>query len=340
MTEKTSDNDERKIVLPQGDYAAYLATVAADMADEKLKRRETRWRTIISVGIAALAIFGYANLSSFMSGITERVEKTTKSEIDKVFKERYETLREEVDAKLAFVQINTLASSFKENGSINERDKQSVLAQAKIIRDSMDLLEPNQFIRPLYTIIDAFDAARLGGEIDQLDTEIRPLLEDYEGTVRVLLQHYGLRLAGAIQLQDADINRFRNYAAVAREDHSLHEYAAVWELALNVKENGNTKTRAGEEIIRDVLYLHPTKKDTFARYINYFTSDQSTKTGEIVRIQNIFATIKDVYSENLLQLFSDNDDEYGYYPLGSRNLKELEELKENLLRRRREADVQ
>lgn len=75
-------SDQNKTVaLPEGEYAQYLSTLAANIADERIIKRDQKWRSFMSVVITILAIFGFINISSIKSELNSNIV-SIKSEVD------------------------------------------------------------------------------------------------------------------------------------------------------------------------------------------------------------------------------------------------------------------
>jgi len=151
--------------------------------------------------------------------------------------------------------------------------------------------------------VDAFFAAGLTGNIDEIDDLFQRNLASYQGTVVTLVNHYGQQIVGSplpIEEQSqTTIRRFKKYIEAAKSNN-FPELALLWILLSEFKSSNFQKNTTTDELIHDIQFLNGEDRANFYEYLQLYrdpTIWQQTVTEEGSRIGKVTNQLLATYPE-------------------------------------------
>lgn len=305
--------EEKKIVLPEGEYADYLATLAANIADERIAKREQKWRTITGLVITALAVLGFVNLSSIRDELAQKVDTAVQSKLpglvanfvesnkSTIFGEPLEQVRSDLETRIAFVRLLLIAEELGRGSGFTEETRDAAVTLITIVSENSNIVSSSEFSGPLEKILDAFLRANQSFFIDQIETSLGERMLGSKGITLSMVQHYGMKISGSVRADEQDIATFQKYATAARERYDFPEATLPFELMLDFISSEMTRTSTGASLLQNASHLEPSEIQSFVGLIDILRNGEfyETITGEIERTEERFATLYDVYREEI-----------------------------------------
>jgi len=311
---------ENTIALPEGEYAEYLATLAANIADEKIRSREQKWRAFVSILITILAIFGFSNIVSIEKNLFSKlefkistmlpveVENYVERNREKILGDSLEKINEEIESRIAFMQLFNISMELSDG--VNEGDgftfeqRDVALELIDKVARNKKIVDSPEFTVPVEKIVDAFLDMGESFHIDKIDKSLGPRIIRSEGISYSMAEHYGIRVTGAIEVNPREEELFQKYALILTEVFHSTGMPAAFKMALNYKKSGNTKTNYGEGIIQDLEYSDYFDKERFIEIFDFYRSEKfgSNKTGESERIEELFKNTYSAYKGEIESL--------------------------------------
>jgi hypothetical protein len=311
---------ENTIALPEGEYAEYLATLAANIADEKIRSREQKWRAIVSILITILAIFGFSNIFQIEKNLFSKmefklstmlpieVENYVERNREKILGDSLQKVNEEIESRIAFMQLYNISLELSEgvikgDGFTFEQRDVALGLIDKVARNKK-IVDSPEFSVPIGKIVDAFLRANESFYIDKIDKSLAPRITQSEGISYSMAEHYGTRITGAIEVNPREEKLFLKYALILTEAFQSPGMPAAFKMALNYKKEGNTKTKYGEGIIQDLKHSNQFDKEGFITTFDLYRSTEfySEKTGENERIEELFKNTYLAYMDEIESL--------------------------------------
>lgn len=324
-----SDGDQ--VFLPTGEYADYLAVKAAEIANNRAEAREKRWRAILAGVLAVVALIGYSDLRTV-------TRNTVQTVVDDYFEmnrnilvgEAFGDVLQEIDSKIAFVQLSTLAADIwkRKTGFTNaERDAANALLKEALLSETVT--SKPQFTTTVYNLVASYAAADLEGYVDELESIVGSVGISDRNVAGVFLTHYGLRVAGSVRMEEADKERMNRYAD-AVEQHKFPELSTQWRMALAHRQAGGKRSPIVESLLENVSFFTPEEQSKFFKLLEATSTlrgPQSQLTGKLVRAAELFQGIQERYRPEFAQLRERVDAAPG---VGTDLSERLEELIERL----------
>lgn len=323
-----NENTDKEIVLPEGEYASYMATKAGEVADAKIREREKTWIayiglavTIAGLAVAGLAALGFLNITTMVDGLVRKsveekikpeVEEALPKEIEAYIKENHaeimdgtlEEIAQNVDSVIAFVQLYHVARELEEAGVFSKDKRDLAIELLKKAARSPDIAASPEFLVALEKIIDAFAAAELWTEIDKLEDLFENHIRDSLGIVMSMILHYGKQVAGSIGIIESDVNKFNKYAIEISDAFNYPEFAAPFQLAIDVKRNKNKRTKFGEGILQDVSHYSNEETQSFLLLMDKMVEGRPVElmTGHAERTRDLFIQTHELYAHEIHEL--------------------------------------
>lgn len=312
-SEESNENNNSRIVLPAGEYADYLATLAGNIADERIKSREQKWRAFMGAILTALAVLGFANLSSIEEDISSKValsvqtklpievEKYIDANRSKILGDSLQKVNAEVESRIAFMQLYNASVELSKGGGFTSDQRDTAVALIAKVAKNNEIVNSPEFAGPIENIIDAFLGADQSLYIDKIENSLEERISKSRGITLSMVQHYGMRVTGSKEIKGNDKSLFDKYAQLAAEVFKSPEAAAPFQLAINYKQNANSKTEYGLGIIQDISNFPASDRNLFIEYIDNLRSGgfYKRKTGKIERIEALFVSVYEAYKDEI-----------------------------------------
>lgn len=317
MTGTQGAQPEKQIVLPEGEYADYLAQRAGKIADESASKRELAYRTLFGAVLGVLAFLGYSSLSTLETNVETRVSSSLDQKLrgdlrqafqdnrPEMVREATALLRDEVDAKLALIQFSLIARDLSDDGrtgfSPTERDAAiSLLKRATV---SEDVKNSEELRAALEKVVDAFYQADLAADIDLLDEALEEVAIDTRGIVMTLTSHYGIRVSGDAELSPPLISRFKKYAKASHR-FQLPEIALPYQIALAFREASFRRNDISTKYFNDAATLADAERQQFVRILrgHSFAGITPDADAKLNRVGELFSILMSEYSGELEEI--------------------------------------
>ena len=316
-------NNEQPIAIPEGEYANYLANLAADIADKKTRERDTRWRTISGLVVTLFALFGYTNFSSIRDTMEKRIEtveaqlnveidKKISEEVtayienngEKIIGETIKNLKKDFESRLALLQLVIVASEMRQDDSFTNEARGTVVSLLEIVSSDHKLAGSDQFAKPLEDIVDSFLGADLESYIDDIDNKLRDRISSRQGIVGSMLHHYGLRILGAVKLDETAVARLRHYATAYADRFNSPELSAPYLLGLAFIQAGHNRDTEGEAFFEDARYWTAEEREIFVGLTSTLKNGDFYKepTGKTKRVEKLMSRVFEAYEPEFRDL--------------------------------------
>lgn len=314
MSSETSSvsqtQSQKAVVIPEGEYAKYLANLAGEMAEEKAKKRETAWHSGIAIVFGALAFLGYSNLSSmkgelreiieFQIGnhLPEAVEKYVSGNRSQILGSSLGQLQLETDSKLALYQLALLTKDLAnpERNSFTDEERDLANALVKEVVKTPALVEKPQFVKALADLAKAFLLADLTQYLDELDDTVGQVGLKSHDFVNVMSTHYGMRVVGSAEVPPDLLKRFEKYLNAA-EKYKDPERAIMWRALYAYKKEGGPNF-ATQKLLQDASFLGDKDLQAFLERLKAMSMLQPV-TGTTARISELATKLTKAYSKDL-----------------------------------------
>lgn len=329
-----------KVVLPEGDYAQYLVTKAGDIANAKIRERENKWRAFSGLAITILAVLGFANLSSIESDIESKIDFKIKqklpSEVElyiennrtKIVGDSLEKVTQDVASRIAFMQLYNISIELSKVDEFSTEQRDTAVGLLEKVAKNPDIVNSPEFSGPLEKIIDSFLAADQSIEIDKLESLLGERIHKSEGIVLSMVLHYGMRVTESKEIAESDVNTFSEYAKTALKSFNYPGTVMPYQLAINVKQNSNSKTKFGVGILQDVEYFEAEEVIQFLNIMDTMREGNlyTFATGQGKRAEELFSQTHELYKteiELLREIVADIDTDSN---LDSEKINKLPEM--------------
>lgn len=310
--------DEAQIILPEGEYAKYLANLAAELADAKIHARETRWRAVVGAIISAVALLGYANLSSIngdLQGKLEIAEARLSAQLDKsvgievksyidnnraeLVGDTLDKVQSDLEARLSLLQLVIAAAELRESDSFSNEARGAVVSLLQTVSQNDELVSSPQFAKPLEDIVQSFLAADQETYIDNIDDKLRNVISDKSGITASMIHHYGLRVLGAVEPHATDVGRLMHYARTASDSFNSPEDGAPYLLGLAFRQAGYQRDPVGEGIFADAGHWPSADRNEFLRLATVLRDGKfhTESTGKTDRVESLMARVFVAYGK-------------------------------------------
>jgi len=320
---------DRKIVLPEGEYAQYLATLAAEIADSKAQKREGKWRSIAAAGFTLIAFFGFLNLNSIEADLDQKIEEAEtrvntnvtnliQTEVREFITNNRETLigRElerlqlDLDQRLALLQLVIVANDLREGDGFTHETRSAAVELLEIVSNNKSIVETAQFTKPLQDIVDAFLAADQQTFIDDIDNKLRDVVSKQPGIVQSMVNHYGFRVLGSVARDELVVEKLTYYSELISHAYNSPELAAPFLLGSAFIASNYSKDTIGEGLIDDAKHWSISERATFLDLLNTLESENfvENSTGDSTRISDLMSKVKIEYDSELVELLGESDD--------------------------------
>lgn len=312
-------------MLPEGEYAKYLAELAARIADERAKARETRWRGFIAGALTILAFLGYTSLASLKADLKAVLGAQVSQEVsasvasyfaqnkDRIVGEALKEIQQQVDSRIAFVQFVDIVNELeKRTTGFSNQERDTANALLKEVIATSDLVERPQFKLALEKLLDTYAAADLEAYIDDIDNILGDVATSTEGISITMTIHYGFRVTGKAELEDADVTRFEKYADAA-ERHKFPEVSTPFRMGLAFRRADQKPTDTTRNLLENARHFSPGEQRTFIESLESYQEigDGPDSTGKLVRVGRLFTALWSGHAAELAALKTQSEQSPG-----------------------------
>lgn len=302
-------------MLPEGEYAAYLAQKAAEIADQRSRTREIQWRSFAGLVVTVLAVLGFSNLSSLRTDLRDllkadvrdqvstTVEQYVSSNLKGLVSATMEAKTREFDARFAAAQFAPLASQIAAAPSVNAADRDAANALLAEAIKSEQVTQMPQFRRVLEQLVDAYHEADLEADVDRVHEVLETVALETPGIAFTMGRHYGMRAIGAAEPESDVLVRFRTYVK-ANARHGTDIATIPFRIALAMRETGAARDRTIARLLDDVRHGRDRYRTVFLDDIETlaeFGSD-GTPNGKYYRVGRAFTAFLTEFSDELATL--------------------------------------
>lgn len=342
MTEPKPTTDQRTILLPEGEYAAYLANRAAAAADEQVRRRETRWHALLTGLFAVAAFLGYWNLQAQRSDLDKAIENVEKrldkaieniekrlakdiesaarNELPKLTRDYFReggreimaepiaAVRDEFEAQTAFVQFVALARRLDEaTSSVSFADRDLAIRLLERAIKLPKIRESEEFLLSLERLIRALVDSRNIEALEDIDSKIREHLGRRQQIVAHMLRHYGHLVFGEAQVTPQMTERYEHYLAQAKR-HGIRVRTAVFTPAYSFQQAGLRRNPTTEEQLKDLSSLPQSQLREALQLVDTYVIGHGEKGAfrqpypYALRIQKVYAGLTTAYKKEFDEL--------------------------------------
>lgn len=308
-----NDMDDNRIVLPEGEYAEYLATLAANIADARIKERENKWRAILGLIVTIVAVLGVTNISSIKDDLKSKIELDIKTKVpdevakyvdqnrSKIVGESLESVNNEVESRIAFMQLFNISLELSKGTGFTRDQRDAAVGLIEKVSKNNKIVDSPEFAGPLEKIVDAFLRADQALYIDKIESSLEERIAKSHGITLSMVQHYGMRVSGSKVVDDREKALFDKYARLAAEAFRTPEASAPYQIAIDYKVNGNKRSQFGAGVLQDVGQLSPEEQTSFLQLFDVLRNGKfyTHITGEIERIENLFKSAYSAYENEI-----------------------------------------
>lgn len=312
-TNSNQATEKGRLQLSDSEFVKYIAETAAQICDEKTKKREAVYRSIFGIVIGFLAIFGYTNLANLKSDtkslVFAEIKPTISDEVKQFFEnnrerltgERFKLLEAKIEEQIQlseFVRLAAELNNREESFTKGERD--AAVEFLKRLSKSKEIRSSQQFKLASSYVLRAFAQAGLDENIDIITNAIDDVISSDPEACEILVQHYGMRVIGAVSISPELNAKFDKLAKQARI-HGLQSLTFPFEIMREYKKAPGPVNSQVELVWQEVRHLEPKEKAVFIVGIRR-TLNEAPKSGMQERMKQIITAFNKDYRERIDQL--------------------------------------
>lgn len=295
-------------------YDALVSDAAQSVERTMQERDSERWKWIGIVASVIAALIGFWGIRSF-SDLRNKVAQDIREDLEDsdLMKRLVESsvqahVTADIDKRLhvvakelAFYRLSNLASSLRSGTGFTNTERDAAMASLDEIRTETSIIKRKEFADVLEKIVDAFTSADLDFQVDVIELQLSPIIEETSGIVQTLIHHYGMRVIGEVQPDAQTLDRFKKYAAVCKR-RRLYELALPHMMVLEYRDKKNNWQSIIDGLIQDAENLEDkelaTVKNLLVRNADP-TRVAKKPTGQVLRFSQAYEAFLAEYCQRL-----------------------------------------
>lgn len=293
-------------------YRSLVSDVSQEV-DKLARERDTeRWKLIGIVATIFLAVIGFLGFHSLSDlrrkvamdvaedlrnhdTIKSLVEEAVRAHVTSDIEKRLRTVAKE----LAFYRLSNLATSILAGKGFTNSERDAAVASLEELKDETGIISRKEFADVLEKIIDSFASADLDFEIDSIDESLELVIMDSMGIIQTLMNHYGMRVLGDIEVSPSTVERFQKYAEACKRKR-YYELALPYLMVLEHSEKRDGWESRIQALLQDATHLESKEQQIVVEMIATRSDHDAVAkklTGQIVRFCSKFKAFADEFGD-------------------------------------------
>ena len=278
--------DLKTVTVPEFEFMKIISERSADQVDQKMRDRELKWRSLITLVVGGLAILGYSNINSIReqtlqsvrqeiadasAGMTNSIASrftaleeslrreallTAEESVNQLFSERFTGMLDELRRDSMLGQLDIKLDGLENRGSYNVYDEDILIDTLSSLSMIEGIEENSKYQRVVERAVDNFFLADSPANIaNMLDIAERTML-NVEGVHFTMYDFFAIEFLRSATISRETQDAFQEF--VRRSEHmelrpvteAGKRYA---ELVLDFRLAGNRRTDVGDALAAEVL---------------------------------------------------------------------------------------
>lgn len=281
----------------------FVADKAAALADTRLAARENRWRAVVTVLFAVLALLGYKDISSIRSDTKAAVYAELRPEVGRVVQEEIQQYLERNSARLIGQRIESTEKALRTQitmarliqsayaldraDSYTDEERDAVIDLLREAATNQTVAASKDFGVALKRTLGSLIAADQEYHVERLENELRESIQASAVCSEQLLKYLAIKVLGRPDPNPKRTNEFAVYLDICEHRHRLVAPCFFRMLHEHSKPGSSSRLIIAYQIDRTAV-MSPQKQqfflalvDEFCRYAGHEDSVEMRRTGEL-----------------------------------------------------------
>ena len=266
---------------------------AADIVDKKVQQREEHFMKLLTLVVAVGTTIGILLASAAIRWyVSEAVVESTSA------------MNQRLDNEISYQRLANISLSIERSSEFSPNERDAAMELLRVAAQERDISNRADLMVSVEKVIDAFHAAGLGSDLNQINDLFGDSLIWHGGIAFTMIEHYGQKLVGSglpLSSMAAEHDVLTRYmvGAPASQTPELQGQVHFWKMFIEFMRSG--KSRATDNLVAGAYGLQDDAgKQTLGRQIWWCqdaTRWQDPVTPEGMEIERIFGEFIDTYPE-------------------------------------------
>lgn len=274
------------------DQTANIVTRVVDIVDKRLQQREEHFMKLLTLVVAVGTTVGIILASAAIRWyVSEAVSESTSA------------MNQRLDNEISYQRLANLSLSIERSSEFSPNERDAAMGLLRVAAREGDISNRADLMVSIEKIIDAFHAAGLGSDLNQINDMFEESLIWHGGIAFTMIEHYGQKIVGSglpLSRMEAEQNVLVRYmvGAPAAQRPALLGQVHFWKMLVEFMRSG--QSRATDNLVARAYGLRDAAKTTLGRQIWWCqdaTRWQDPVTSEGIEIERIFGEFMDAYPD-------------------------------------------
>ena len=265
---------------------------AVEIVDKKVQQREEHFMKLLALVVAVGTTLGIILASAALRWhVSEAVDDSTSA------------MNQRLENEISYQRLANLSLSIERNSEFSPNERDAAMELLRVAAQERDISDRADLMVSVEKVIDAFHAAGLGSDLNQINDMFGESLVWHGGIAFTMIEHYGQKLVGSglpLSSMEAEHDVLTRYmvGAPASQTPELQGQVHFWKMLVEFMRSGNS--RVTDNLVAGAHGLQDGGKQMFGRQIWWCqdaTRWQDPVTPEGLEIQRIFGEFLDTYPD-------------------------------------------
>ena len=265
---------------------------AAEIVDKRVQQREEHFMKLLTLVVGVGTTLGIFLASAAIQWyVSEAVVESTSA------------MNQRLDNEISYQRLANLSLSIERNSEFSPNERDAAMGLLRVAAQERDISDRADLMVSVEKIIDAFHAAGLGSDLNQINDMFGESLVWHGGIAFTMIEHYGQKIVGSglpLSSMETEHDVLTRYmvGAPASQTPELQGQVHFWKMLVEFMRSGNS--RIVDNLVAGAYGLQDAGKQMLGRQIWWCqdaTRWQDPVTPEGLEIQRIFGEFIDTYPD-------------------------------------------